>query len=62
MSLFQHSHSRGIFFLITLLLAANQVNDLDDDEVIALKDMQAEWGNSTWMEKLSQLFLVWGYL
>ena len=44
MSLFQNSHMREIFFLITLLLAANQVNALDDGEVSALKDMQAEWG------------------
>ena len=44
MSLFQDSHARGIFFLITLLLAANQVNTLDAGEVAALKDMQAEWG------------------
>ena len=44
MSLFQDSHARGILFLITLLLAANQVNALDDGEVSALKDMQAEWG------------------
>ena len=44
MSLFQDSHARGIFFLITLLLATNQVNALDAGEVIALKDMQAEWG------------------
>jgi len=27
-----------------LLLATNQVNALDDGEVTALKDMQAEWG------------------
>src|SRR3989338_11561733 len=44
MSLFQDSHARGIFFLITLLLAPNQVSALDDGEVSALKDMQAEWG------------------
>src|SRR3989338_3039237 len=44
MSLFQDSHVRGIFFLITLLLVTNQVSALDDGEVIALKDMQAEWG------------------
>ena len=44
MSLFQVSHARGIFFLITLLLAANQVNALDAGEVVTLKDMQAEWG------------------
>ena len=44
MSLFQDSHTRGIFFLITLLLAANQVSALDAGEVSALKDMQAEWG------------------
>ena len=44
MSLFQDSHARGIFFLITLLLVANQVNALDGGEVTALKDMQAEWG------------------
>ena len=44
MSLFQDSHARGIFFLITLLLVTNQVNALDAGEVTALKDMQAEWG------------------
>ena len=44
MSLFQDSHARGIFFLITLLLATTQVSALDAGEVIALKDMQAEWG------------------
>ena len=36
--------SLGLFFLITLLLAANQVSALDAGEVSALKDMQAEWG------------------
>ena len=44
LSLNSDSNMRGIFFLITLLLAANQVIALDDGEVTALKDMQAEWG------------------
>src|SRR3989338_7202832 len=48
MSLFQDSHIRGLFFLVALILFINQVKALDDREVIALKEMQAEWNPIEW--------------